>query len=152
MNRKRNVRWNTLRMTAAGFLGIILLGGMLLYLPVSNTQPITFIDALFTSVTSVCVTGLVTIVPAAQFTLFGKIILLLLIQIGGLGVIACATLFLFFLNRRISVQERVVLKEAYGAERLGGIVAFVKKSLQALLLWKESGRFYMRFSLSQSME
>lgn len=127
MKKKRNTRWNTLRVTAAGFLGVILLGAVLLYLPVSNTQPIAFTDALFTSATSVCVTGLVTVVPASQFTLFGKIILLLLIQIGGLGVIACGTLFLFLLNRKITIQERVVLKEAYGADRLGGIVKLVRK-------------------------
>lgn len=127
MRKKRNTRWNTLRVTAAGFLGVILLGAVLLYLPVSNTQPIAFTDALFTSATSVCVTGLVTVVPASQFTLFGKVILLLLIQIGGLGVIACGTLFLFLLNKKITIQERVVLKEAYGADRLGGIVRLVRK-------------------------
>lgn len=127
MKKKRNTRWNTLRVTAAGFLGVILLGAVLLYLPVSNTQPIAFTDALFTSATSVCVTGLVTVVPASQFTLFGKVILLLLIQIGGLGVIACGTLFLFLLNKKITIQERVVLKEAYGADRLGGIVRLVRK-------------------------
>lgn len=127
MERKKNIRWNTLRMTAAGFFGIILLGGVLLYLPISNTQPIAFIDALFTSVTSVCVTGLVTIVPATQFTLFGKVVLLLLIQIGGLGIIACGTLFFFLMNKKITVQDRVMLKESYGVERLSGIVIFVKK-------------------------
>lgn len=127
MRKKRNTRWNTLRVTAAGFLGVILLGAVLLSLPVSNTQPIAFTDALFTSATSVCVTGLVTVVPASQFTLFGKVILLLLIQIGGLGVIACGTLFLFLLNKKITIQERVVLKEAYGADRLGGIVKLVRK-------------------------
>lgn len=127
MRKKKNTRWNTLRVTAAGFLGVILLGAVLLYLPVSNTQPIAFTDALFTSATSVCVTGLVTVVPASQFTLFGKVILLLLIQIGGLGVIACGTLFLFLLNKKITIQERVVLKEAYGADRLGGIVRLVRK-------------------------
>ncbi len=127
MRKKRNTRWNTLRVTAAGFLGVILLGAVLLSLPVSNTQPIAFTDALFTSATSVCVTGLVTVVPASQFTLFGKVILLLLIQIGGLGVIACGTLFLFLLNKKITIQERVVLKEAYGADRLGGIVRLVRK-------------------------
>lgn len=127
MRKKRNTRWNTLRVTAAGFLGVILLGAVLLSLPVSNTQPIVFTDALFTSATSVCVTGLVTVVPASQFTLFGKVILLLLIQIGGLGVIACGTLFLFLLNKKITIQERVVLKEAYGADRLGGIVKLVRK-------------------------
>ena len=127
MRKKKNTRWNTLRVTAAGFLGVILLGAVLLYLPVSNTQPIAFTDELFTSATSVCVTGLVTVVPASQFTLFGKVILLLLIQIGGLGVIACGTLFLFLLNKKITIQERVVLKEAYGADRLGGIVRLVRK-------------------------
>lgn len=127
MRKKTNTRWNTLRVTAAGFLGVILLGAVLLYLPVSNTRPIAFTDALFTAATSVCVTGLVTVVPASQFTLFGKIVLLLLIQIGGLGVIACGTLFLFLLNKKITIQERVVLKEAYGADRLGGIVRLVRR-------------------------
>lgn len=145
MNKKKNIRWNTLRVTAAGFLGIILLGGVLLYLPVSNTKPIAFIDALFTSVTSVCVTGLVTIVPASQFTLFGKMILLLLIQIGGLGVIACATLFLFLLRRKITVQERIVLKESYGAERLGGIVALVKKVILGTFVVEGAGAVLYAF-------
>ena len=151
MKKKKNIRWNTLRVTAAGFLGIILLGGVLLYLPLSNTKPIAFIDALFTSVTSVCVTGLVTVVPASQFTLFGKMILLLLIQIGGLGVVACATLFLFLLHRKITVQERVALKEAYGAERLGGIVVLVKKIIVGTFAAKGQGLFCMRSSLFQNM-
>ena len=90
-------------------------------------------DALFTSVTSVCVTGLVTITPASQFTLFGKVILLLLIQIGGLGVIACTAVFFFLLRRRITLRERLVLQESYGADRLGGIVRMVKKIILGTL-------------------
>ena len=85
VKRKKSIRWNTLQITALGFLGIIFLGGLLLYLPVSNTRPIAFIDALFTSVTSVCVTGLVTVTPADQFPVFGKGLLLILIQIGDSG-------------------------------------------------------------------
>ena len=126
MKNKKHVRWNTLQITALGFLSVIFLGGVLLYLPVSNTQPITFLDALFTSVTSVCVTGLVTVTPASQFTLFGKIILLLLIQIGGLGVIACTTVFFFLLRKKITLKERMVLQETYNAQRPGGIVRMVK--------------------------
>jgi len=145
MKKKRNSRWNTLRVTAAGFLGVILLGAVLLYLPASNTQPIAFADALFTSATSVCVTGLVTVVPASQFTLFGKIILLLLIQIGGLGVIACGTLFLFLLNRKITIQERVVLKEAYGADRLGGIVKLVRKVILGTFAVEGAGAMLYAF-------
>ena len=59
---------NTMQMIALGFLGVILLGGVLLWLPFSNQEPIAFADALFTSVSAVCVTGLLTIVPATQFT------------------------------------------------------------------------------------
>ena len=85
----KDKKLSTMQTLAIGFLGVILLGGFLLYLPVSNQQPMSFLDALFTSTTAVCVTGLVTVVPATQFTLFGKIILLILIQIGELGIIAC---------------------------------------------------------------
>ena len=145
MDRKKNIRWNTLRITAFGFLGIILIGGVLLYLPVSNTQPIAFMDALFTSVTSVCVTGLVTVVPASQFTLFGKVILLLLIQIGGLGVIACTALFFFLLRRRITLRERVVLQESYGADRLGGIVRMVRGIILGTLTVEGCGALLYAF-------
>lgn len=131
--KKKSVRWNTLRITAAGFLSFIFFGGVILYLPVSNTRPIAFMDALFTSVSAVCVTGLVTITPAVQFTLFGKLVLLLLIQMGGLGVIACAALFFFLLRRKITVRERVVLEETYGTGSLGGIVRLVRKVIWGTL-------------------
>ena len=95
--KKKNIRWNTMGILASGFLGVILLGGVLLWMPFSNRQPIEFMDALFTSVSAVCVTGLVTITPAFQFTLAGQMILLVLIQIGGLGGISrVATIFFLF--------------------------------------------------------
>ena len=72
-----------MQVLALGFLGTILLGGVLLSLPICNNGPITFLDALFNSTSAVCVTGLVTVTPATQFTILGKIILLILIQIGG---------------------------------------------------------------------
>lgn len=68
----RKLRLSTMQIVALGFMGIILAGGLLLWLPFSNRQPISFLDALFTAVTCVCVTGLVTVVPATQFTLIGK--------------------------------------------------------------------------------
>lgn len=145
MKRKKSIRWNTLQITALGFLGIILLGGLLLYLPISNTRPIAFIDALFTSVTSVCVTGLVTVTPASQFTVFGKVILLILIQIGGLGVIACAVLFFFLLRRRIGLRERVMIQEAYGARQLSGIVRLVKRIIIGTLAVEGGGAFLYAF-------
>ena len=127
--KKRSIRWNTMGILVAGFLLVILIGAFLLWLPVSNQEPISFMDALFTATTAVCVTGLVTVTPATQFTVFGKVILLVLIQIGGLGVIACATAFFLILKRRITVKERVVLQETYNMTSLGGIVGMVKKIL-----------------------
>ena len=72
MKRKQNIRWNTMKILVIGFLSVIVLGAVLLWLPVSNEKPISFLDALFTSTTSVCVTGLVTVVPKYQFTIMGK--------------------------------------------------------------------------------
>ncbi|MDE8701266.1 potassium transporter KtrB, partial [[Ruminococcus] lactaris] len=68
----RKLRLSTMQIVALGFMGIILAGGLLLWLPFSNRQPISFLDALFTAVTCVCVTGLVTVVPATQFTLIDE--------------------------------------------------------------------------------
>ena len=111
---------------AGGFLGVILLGGVLLWMPFSNRQPIEFMDALFTSVSAVCVTGLVTITPAFQFTLAGQMILLVLIQIGGLGVIACVTAFFLLLRRKITLKERIVIQETYNMDKLSGMVLLVR--------------------------
>ena len=128
-NRKKNIRWNTMKILAAGFLFVIVAGAVLLWLPVSNQKPIEFFDALFTSASAVCVTGLVTIIPQTQFTLFGKVILLILIQIGGLGIIACVTAFFLLLRRQITVRERMVIQETYNADSIGGIVGMVRRIL-----------------------
>lgn len=130
---KRN-RFSTMQILALGFLGTILLGGALLSLPICNQQPITFMDALFTSTTAVCVTGLVTVVPATQFTLLGKVILLVLIQIGGLGIIACVTGFFVILKKRITVRERVMIQETYNMQGLSGMIAFILRILKGTFI------------------
>ncbi len=143
--KKKSMRWNTMGILAVGFLGVILSGGILLWLPVCNRGSISFIDALFTSVSSVCVTGLVTITPAAQFTLPGQVILLLLIQIGGLGVIACVTAFFLLLRKRITVRERVVIQETYNMDSLGGMVGMVKRVIQGTLVVEGAGAILYAF-------
>lgn len=125
---------STMQILALGFFCTIFLGALLLSLPVCNRQPIRFMDALFTSVTAVCVTGLVTVVPAAQFTLAGKIVLLILIQIGGLGIIACATGFFVILKRRITVRDRIIIQETYNMQGLSGLIAFVLRILKGTFL------------------
>ena len=130
----RKVRLSTMQIIALGFFGVIFLGGLILWLPVCNQKPIAFIDALFTSVTSVCVTGLVTVVPAEQFTLLGKIVVLVLIQIGGLGVIGCTAAFFLLLRKRITMKGRIMIQQAYGLDTLSGMVRFVIRILKGTFL------------------
>ena len=88
----------------AGFAILIFAGGFLLSMPLCNADGkwLNFMDALFTACSAVCVTGLVTIIPASQFTLIGKLILLLLIQLGGLGIIACTMGAFLILKKQIT--------------------------------------------------
>lgn len=141
-HRKRKIRWNTVGTLAAGFFGVIFLGGVLLWLPFSNEKPVEFMDSLFMSTTAVCVTGLTTYFPAEQLTLAGKVILLGLIQIGGLGVIGCMASFFFLLRRKITVRERVLFQESYNLDSLGGIVGFVRKVILGTLAVEGAGAFF----------
>ena len=134
-----------MQILARGFMGVILAGGVLLSLPFCNRQPITFSDALFTSTTAVCVTGLVTVTPAVQFTLAGQIILLILIQIGGLGIIACAVGFLLLLRRQITVKERIVIQETYNMEAPGGMVAMILRVIKGTLAVETAGAVLYAF-------
>lgn len=108
----------------AGFAIAILLGGVLLALPVCNADGhwLNYVDALFTSCSAVCVTGLVTIVPATQFTLLGKLILLLLIQMGGLGIIVCTMGAFLILRRQITIRSRVLIQENFNLNTMTGLV------------------------------
>lgn len=149
MKRKQNIRWNTMKILVIGFLSVIVLGAVLLWLPVSNEKPISFLDALFTSTTSVCVTGLVTVVPKYQFTIMGKIILLILIQIGGLGIIACITAFFMLLKRKITVKERIVIQEAYNMNSLGGLVGMVRRILFGTVVVEGIGAVFYAIQFSR---
>ena len=117
--------FNTVRVIGLGFLFVILIGAVLLWMPFSVTTSMKFTDALFTSVTAVCVTGLVTVTPAVQFTVVGKVILLFLIQIGGLGIIACVVAFMILAGQRISLRRRVMIQESYGLDTLSGMVQYI---------------------------
>ncbi len=103
---------NAPRVLIFGYLGIIIIGAILLYLPISTTRGISLIDALFTASSSLCVTGLIVKNTALDFTLFGKCVILTLIQIGGLGYMTLSTTFFFFLGRKISLRDRVLFKES----------------------------------------
>lgn len=141
----RRIRLNTMQLIAIGFFGVIFTGAVLLWLPVSNQKPIEFMDALFTSVSAVCVTGLMTIVPAQQFTVFGKVILLMLIQIGGLGIIACISAFFLILGKRISMKGRITIQQAYGLDTLSGLVRFIIRILKGTFIVEAIGAVLFSF-------
>lgn len=111
------------------FLGAILIGTVLLMLPISATDgnPTSFIDAFFTATTSTCVTGLVVVPTVSHWSLFGHAVILLLIQIGGLGIITIMSCFAFFLHKKMGLTDRLLLQDAFNLNTLSGLSSFVKK-------------------------
>lgn len=126
---------STARIIALGFAGVILLGGFLLWLPVCSAQgeQTSFIDALFTAATSVCVTGLVTVSTAAHWSVVGKIVILLIIQLGGLGVIAVAVSAMLLLGKRINLKSRRVIQETYNLDTMAGMGNIIRKIVACTL-------------------
>ncbi|MFZ5946000.1 MAG: TrkH family potassium uptake protein [Bacillota bacterium] len=116
------------RFLVLGFLSIILLGALLLMLPAAtvNIKGLSFINALFTATSAVCVTGLVVVDTGTTFSTFGQLVILFLIQIGGLGFMTFATLFAMILGRKITLKERLLLQEALNQVTLQGIVRLTK--------------------------
>lgn len=120
------------RVIAIGFALIIFVGAFFLCLPISHNDGrwFPFIDSLFTSTSAVCVTGLIVVDTATHFSLFGQMVILLLIQIGGLGVMTATTLLFLMMRKRITLKNRLMLQEALSEDRLQGIV----KSIKTILL------------------
>ena len=114
---------------ASGFALIILIGAILLSLPVASTdgQSLPFIDALFTATSATCVTGLVVVDTGTHFTVFGQVVIMLLIQVGGLGFMTMATLFAIVLRKKISLRDRLILQEAMNQNSMEGIVRLIRK-------------------------
>lgn len=120
---KKN-KFTSFQIIILGFAAVILIGALLLMLPVSSKAGIItpFNEALFTSTSAVCVTGLVVQDTATYWSWFGQGIILILIQIGGLGVITIAVSFALLSGRKISLMQRSVMQEAISAPKVGGIV------------------------------
>ena len=119
-----------------GFAGVILLGALVLMLPIASVQRIwtPFHEALFTSTSAVCVTGLVVQDTGSYWSAFGQTVILLLIQIGGLGVITGAVTFLMLSGRNITLKERSAMQDAISAPAVGGIVRLTRFILRGTLI------------------
>ena len=114
------------------FLGIILFGAGLLCLPAAarSGRPTPFLTSLFTATSATCVTGLIRVDTGTHWTMFGQVVILLLIQVGGLGFMTIACLFFFALRRRIGLRQRMVLAQALGSDTYSGIVSLVRNILR----------------------
>ena len=120
----RRSGFNALPMIALGFLGIILLGSLLLALPVASATgvPVPWFDTLFTATSAVCVTGLVVRDTGTAYSTFGHVVLLVLIQLGGLGFMTFATLIFRVMGRSISMRERMIMQDSLNEDDMGGMV------------------------------
>ena len=130
------IRLTTSQCIILGFFGMILLGTFLLMLPFSSRAGVAtpFSDALFTATSAVCVTGLVVYDTAAYWSVFGQTVIIILIQIGGMGVITVAASFALISGRRISLMQRSTMQEAISAPKVGGIVRLTSFIIRISLL------------------
>ena len=114
-----------------GFMSIILLGSLLLALPISTKdgQSVGFFDSLFTATSAVCVTGLVAVDTGTTFSLFGQVVLLTLIQVGGLGFMVFATRVMMMLGRRISIKNRMLIRESMNGASLSNLGSVARRYL-----------------------
>ena len=130
------IRLTTSQSIILGFFSMILLGTFLLMLPFSSRAGVAtpFSDALFTATSAVCVTGLVVYDTAAYWSVFGQTVIIILIQIGGMGVITVAASFALISGRRISLMQRSTMQEAISAPKVGGIVRLTSFIIRISLL------------------
>lgn len=133
---------------AAGFAVIILIGALLLDLPIATVSGdrIGFIDALFTSTSAVCVTGLVVVDTGTYFSRFGQIVILLLIQIGGLGFMTMGTMIAFLAGKKISLKNRLLMQKALGYNSLAGVIRLVRRILLGTFIVEMIGAVFLSFT------
>lgn len=129
-------RMRPVQMIILSFLSIIFIGSILLVLPLSHSQDVSlsYIDALFTAVSAVCVTDLVVVDTSVTFNVFGKIVIAILIQIGGLGVACMGVSLALFFRRRIGIYQRQLIKESWNVNSYQGLVALVRVVLRITLV------------------
>lgn len=133
MNRARSKRWKQKiikfsppQVLALGFASLIVIGAILLKLPVASTTEVSWLNAFFTATSAITVTGLTVFDIGTDFTLFGQIVLMFMFQIGGLGLMTFAVIILMMLGRKLGIQHRILVQEAFNQTSLGGLFRLVK--------------------------
>ena len=141
MKNRKILTISTTHIILLSFLLVVLIGSLLLSLPISvqNGKSVAYIDALFTATTATCVTGLTTVTTATTWSFFGQAVILLLIQIGGLGTITVLTGFMVVMHKRIGMKDRQLIQAAFNLDTMSGLVRFVKKVIFGTFLAESIG-------------
>lgn len=139
--KSRKQKFITTYIIAGGFLSVILLGAVLLHLPFASASGVSmpFSDSLFTATTSVCVTGLVTVPTYSTWSIFGQIVILILIQLGGLGVISFTILFMQTLGKRLGLHEKQLIRDAYNLDSSKGSHILIKRIFRGTFIIETIG-------------
>ncbi len=136
-NNKKYLRLKPTQIVVLSYLLIILTGSLFLYIPFSSHNPTSYLNALWTATSATCVTGLVVVDTSTHYTFFGQLVILLLIQIGGLGYMVIMTSIALLLGRRIALFDRITLSESLNLYSLKGIIHLVKL-ISAFVIFSES--------------
>lgn len=144
---KRKLTLSTTHIILLSFFVAIIIGSILLYLPISHKGDVkvSYIDALFTATTSTCVTGLVTVPTYSTWSLFGQIVILLLIQIGGLGVISFFALLIMWINKQFNLKENQLIQDAFNLNTMAGLTHFIKQVFIGTIIIESIGAIIYMF-------
>lgn len=143
--------FNPAQIFILSFLTIIFLGSLLLMLPKATHDGISYIDALFTSTSAVCVTGLIVVDTGTYFTTFGQSIILFLIQIGGLGILTFASYFSYFFKGGSTYENQLTLSEMTNSQKLGDVFSTLKNIIVITAMVEVTAAVFIYFSLDKSL-
>lgn len=145
----RKKEFTPAQILALGYFSVIILGTVLLMLPIAttNNSGLNFVDALFTATSATCVTGLIVVNTSTAFTLFGQLVIMILIQIGGLGIMTMSTLIAFVIGKKITLKERLIIQEDLNQFKISGLVRLVRYVLGVTILIEASGALIIFFRL-----
>ena len=151
LSRIKYIGLNPARLFVLSFLGLILIGTILLLLPISTTGSISLIDALFTTTSAVCVTGLVALDTSKDFTLFGQTVIMVMIQAGGLGILTFASYFSYFFKGGSSYEDQLTMGNISNIEKIDEIFKTLKRILIITVGIEAVGAFFIFTSLSPAL-
>lgn len=134
--RKNRIVLSTTQLIMISFLAVILVGSLLLVLPISSAdgESVSYVDALFSATTATCVTGLVTLPTVSTWSVFGQVVILCLIQLGGLGIITVVSGLMIAMHKKIGIADRLLIQDAFNLNTLSGLVKFVKKVIVGTII------------------